>query len=73
MCVIFIYDCCPNGVGLSDKLFECAELLPKSCVLGEKLSVRKRLPLCICSGRGGGRAAGAKKIVKMMLDCMTTV
>jgi len=73
-CVIFIYDCCPNGVGLSDKLFECAELLlEKAAYLVKNCPCERGCPLCICSGRGGGRAAGAKKIVKMMLDCMTTV
>ena len=73
-CVIFIYDCCPNGVGLSDKLFERAEiLLEKAAYVVKNCPCERGCPLCICSGRGGGRAAGAKKFAKMMLECMIAV
>ena len=73
-CVIFIYDCCPNGVGLSDKLFERAEvLLEKAACVVKNCQCERGCPLCICSGRGGGGAAGAKRFVKMMIECMCAV
>ena len=70
-CIVFLYDSCPNGVGLSEKIFERGEiLLEKALHVINTCKCESGCPLCICAGRSSGRAHGSKKYAKMLLESM---